>query len=43
MLAGGFPLFANPMFVNLGFPGASSLLGGIVSGPMESLRGGFIH
>lgn len=31
MLAGGFPLFANPMFTNLGYPGAASLLGGIVS------------
>lgn len=31
LLGGVFPLVTNAMFNNLGFPGASSLLGGIVS------------
>lgn len=30
MLAGVFPLVTNALFNNLGFPAASSLLGGIV-------------
>jgi hypothetical protein len=31
LLGGVFPLVTNAMFTNLGYPGASSLLGGIVS------------
>jgi hypothetical protein len=31
MLGGVFPLVTQIMFENLGYPGASSLLGGIVS------------
>lgn len=30
LLGGVFPLVANAMFTNMGFPAASSLLGGIV-------------
>lgn len=39
VLAGIFPLVTNAMFTNLGYPAASSLLGGIVSGlcPMTLL------
>lgn len=35
MLAGIFPLIADAMFTNLGYPGASSLLGGIVRQPLD--------
>lgn len=31
LLGGIFPLVTTAMFTNLGYPGASSLLGGIVS------------
>ena len=31
LLGGVFPLVTNAMFTNMGYPGASSLLGGIVS------------
>lgn len=31
ILGGIFPLVTTAMFTNLGYPGASSLLGGIVS------------
>lgn len=31
MLGGIFPLVTNAMFTNLGYPQASSLLGGLVS------------
>lgn len=31
LLGGVFPLVTNAMFINLGFPEASSLLGAIVS------------
>ena len=37
ILGGVFPLVANAMFTNLGYPAASSLLGGIVSPYLVSL------
>lgn len=37
LLGGVFPLVATAMFTNLGYPGASSLLGGIVSHPCPML------
>lgn len=35
MLAGVFPLVTNAMFTNLGYPAASSLLGGVVWNPVS--------
>lgn len=37
LLGGVFPLVTNAMFTNLGYPGASSLLGGIVRCTCERL------
>jgi hypothetical protein len=37
LLGGVFPLVTNALFNNLGYPAASSLLGGIVGLSLESL------
>lgn len=41
LLGGVFPLVTNAMFTNLGYPEASSLLGGIVSQRIFHLQGTF--